>query len=103
MEWKEYIYIYIYIYQSKQERDTIPLRPSPTYVQEYRKTKGVKIWCVGAVSLCNKESLDMGHGSCYSVNGCPLNYFKKIFMKKKKKEVRIKLVSTLKTIVNRLF
>ena len=30
----------------------------PAYVQEYRKAKGEKIWCVGPVSLCNKESLD---------------------------------------------
>ena len=44
------IYIYIYIYQSKQERDTIPLRPSPAYVQEYRnskdkRSKNLVRWC----------------------------------------------------------
>lgn len=28
------------------------------YVKEYRKTVGGKLWCVGPVSLCNKEHLD---------------------------------------------
>lgn len=31
----------------------------PAYVQEYRKTIGEKIWCIGPVSLCNKDTLDM--------------------------------------------
>ncbi|XVF07800.1 hypothetical protein REPUB_Repub06bG0171000 [Reevesia pubescens] len=29
------------------------------YVEEYRKAKGDKIWCIGPVSLCNKGKLDM--------------------------------------------
>ena len=33
----------------------------------------------------------------------PWTILRKFLLKKKKKEVRIKLVSTLKTIVNRLF
>lgn len=28
------------------------------YVEEYRKVKGHKIWCIGPLSLCNKEDLD---------------------------------------------
>ncbi|KAG6693501.1 hypothetical protein I3842_09G003600 [Carya illinoinensis] len=31
----------------------------PAYVQEYRKTIEEKIWCIGPVSLCNKDTLDM--------------------------------------------
>ncbi|XVF55568.1 hypothetical protein PTKIN_Ptkin06aG0046400 [Pterospermum kingtungense] len=29
------------------------------YVEAYKKAKGDKIWCIGPVSLCNKEKLDM--------------------------------------------
>lgn len=29
------------------------------YMEEYKKAKGDKIWCIGPVSLCNKEKLDM--------------------------------------------
>lgn len=29
------------------------------YIKEYRKATGNKIWCVGPVSLCNKDALDM--------------------------------------------
>ncbi|KAF8395296.1 hypothetical protein HHK36_019239 [Tetracentron sinense] len=28
------------------------------YVEEYKKAKGKKVWCIGPVSLCNKETLD---------------------------------------------
>ncbi|PIN14741.1 UDP-glucuronosyl and UDP-glucosyl transferase [Handroanthus impetiginosus] len=28
------------------------------YVKEYIRTKGKKVWCIGPVSLCNKDSLD---------------------------------------------
>lgn len=28
------------------------------YVQEFRKARGDKVWCIGPVSLCNKENLD---------------------------------------------
>ncbi|KAL3754033.1 hypothetical protein ACJRO7_001299 [Eucalyptus globulus] len=31
------------------------------YVQEYRKTKGNKVWCVGPVSLCNTGDSDKAH------------------------------------------
>lgn len=31
----------------------------PAYLQQYRKTIGGKIWCIGPVSLCNKEKSDM--------------------------------------------
>jgi hypothetical protein len=31
----------------------------PAYVQEYRKTIGGKIWCIGPVSLRNKDNSDM--------------------------------------------
>uniref|UniRef100_A0AAT9PXX3 Glycosyltransferase n=1 Tax=Panax notoginseng TaxID=44586 RepID=A0AAT9PXX3_9APIA len=30
----------------------------PEYVKEYKKVKGKKIWCIGPVSLCNKDTLD---------------------------------------------
>ncbi|KAF6134395.1 hypothetical protein GIB67_005787 [Kingdonia uniflora] len=30
----------------------------PRYVEEYKKAKGNKIWCLGPVSLCNKEAVD---------------------------------------------
>ncbi|KAJ4705029.1 Glycosyltransferase [Melia azedarach] len=28
------------------------------YVKEYKKVRGGKVWCVGPVSFCNKESID---------------------------------------------
>ncbi|XP_002519439.2 UDP-glycosyltransferase 73C1 [Ricinus communis] len=28
------------------------------YVQEYKKVRGDKVWCIGPVSLCNKDNLD---------------------------------------------
>ncbi|KAM3205388.1 UDP-glycosyltransferase 73C25 [Capsicum annuum] len=31
----------------------------PTYEKEYRKVKGKKVWCVGPVSMCNKDSEDL--------------------------------------------
>ncbi|THG15983.1 UDP-glycosyltransferase 73C3-like isoform X2 [Camellia sinensis] len=30
----------------------------PRYVDEFRKVKGDKVWCVGPLSLCNKDNLD---------------------------------------------
>jgi hypothetical protein len=30
----------------------------PAYVEEYRKVTGQRVWCIGPVSLCNKENLD---------------------------------------------
>lgn len=30
----------------------------PAYVEEYRKARNGKLWCIGPVSLCNKENLD---------------------------------------------
>ncbi|KAF2289843.1 hypothetical protein GH714_038880 [Hevea brasiliensis] len=30
----------------------------PAYVQEFKKARGDKVWCVGPVSLCNKDNLD---------------------------------------------
>lgn len=30
----------------------------PNYVREYRKAIGINVWCIGPVSLCNKENLD---------------------------------------------
>ncbi|XVE90457.1 hypothetical protein DITRI_Ditri20bG0079400 [Diplodiscus trichospermus] len=30
----------------------------PEYVREYRKARGYKVWCIGPVSLCNKDRLD---------------------------------------------
>ncbi|XP_004306178.1 PREDICTED: UDP-glycosyltransferase 73C1-like [Fragaria vesca subsp. vesca] len=30
----------------------------PAYVQEYKKVKKDKVWCVGPASLCNKDDLD---------------------------------------------
>ncbi|KAI6697980.1 hypothetical protein NL676_018099 [Syzygium grande] len=39
------------------------------YVQEYRKTKGNKVWCVGPVSLCNEGDSDKAHrGNESSIN-----------------------------------
>ncbi|KAL3754034.1 hypothetical protein ACJRO7_001300 [Eucalyptus globulus] len=39
------------------------------YVQEYRKTKGDKVWCVGPVSLCNEGDSDKAHrGNRSSIN-----------------------------------
>ncbi|KAI3473299.1 hypothetical protein Pfo_028543 [Paulownia fortunei] len=31
----------------------------PEYVKEYSKAKGEKVWCIGPVSLCNTDSLDL--------------------------------------------
>ncbi|KAA8516607.1 hypothetical protein F0562_016887 [Nyssa sinensis] len=30
----------------------------PAYVEEFRKVRGSKVWCIGPVSLCNKENVD---------------------------------------------
>ncbi|OAY42786.1 UDP-glycosyltransferase 73C1 [Manihot esculenta] len=30
----------------------------PAYVQEFKKARGDKVWCIGPVSLCNKDDLD---------------------------------------------
>ncbi|CAI9097909.1 OLC1v1034428C1 [Oldenlandia corymbosa var. corymbosa] len=30
----------------------------PNYVEEYRKARGKKVWCIGPVSLCNVDNLD---------------------------------------------
>ncbi|KAK4392142.1 UDP-glycosyltransferase 73E1 [Sesamum angolense] len=30
----------------------------PEYIKEYKKTKGKRLWCVGPVSLCNKDYSD---------------------------------------------
>ena len=30
----------------------------PRYVDEYRKIRGDKVWCIGPLSLCNKDNLD---------------------------------------------
>ncbi|KAI7996861.1 UDP-glycosyltransferase 73C3 [Camellia lanceoleosa] len=30
----------------------------PRYVEQFRKVKGDKVWCIGPVSLCNKDNLD---------------------------------------------
>ncbi|KAF5945710.1 hypothetical protein HYC85_015938 [Camellia sinensis] len=30
----------------------------PRYVDRYRKEKGDKVWCIGLLSLCNKDHLD---------------------------------------------
>ncbi|PON31762.1 UDP-glucuronosyl/UDP-glucosyltransferase [Parasponia andersonii] len=30
----------------------------PKYVEEYKKARNGKVWCVGPVSLCNKDNLD---------------------------------------------
>ncbi|KAG4166811.1 hypothetical protein ERO13_A13G155800v2 [Gossypium hirsutum] len=30
----------------------------PEYVKEYKKTREDKVWCIGPVSLCNKEAMD---------------------------------------------
>ncbi|KAL7170298.1 hypothetical protein ACSBR2_035214 [Camellia fascicularis] len=30
----------------------------PRYVERYRKVKGDKVWCIGPLSLCNKNNLD---------------------------------------------
>ncbi|KAF7849299.1 hypothetical protein BT93_L1004 [Corymbia citriodora subsp. variegata] len=39
------------------------------YVQECRKTKGDKVWCVGPVSLCNEGDSDKAHrGNKSSIN-----------------------------------
>ncbi|KAL3628430.1 UDP-glucoronosyl and UDP-glucosyl transferase [Castilleja foliolosa] len=41
----------------------------PEYVEGYSKAKGEKVWCIGPVSLCNKDSLDLSErgnkGSVY--------------------------------------
>ncbi|XP_073317516.1 UDP-glycosyltransferase 73C25-like [Primulina huaijiensis] len=39
------------------------------YVKEYSKVKGEKVWCIGPVSLCNKNSLDLvDRGNKASIN-----------------------------------
>ncbi|KAK6140121.1 hypothetical protein DH2020_026119 [Rehmannia glutinosa] len=41
----------------------------PEYVKGYSKAKGEKVWCVGPVSLCNKDNLDLSHrGNKASIN-----------------------------------
>ncbi|KAJ7972310.1 Glycosyltransferase [Quillaja saponaria] len=30
----------------------------PAYVKDYKKAKGDKVWCIGPVSVCNKDELD---------------------------------------------
>ncbi|XP_059646801.1 UDP-glycosyltransferase 73E1-like [Cornus florida] len=30
----------------------------PAYIEEFRKVRGCKVWCIGPVSLCNKENVD---------------------------------------------
>ncbi|KAG6752883.1 hypothetical protein POTOM_042923 [Populus tomentosa] len=33
----------------------------PEYVQEYKRATGGKVWCVGPVSVCNKDDIDKAH------------------------------------------
>jgi UDP-glucosyl transferase 73C len=33
----------------------------PAYVQEYERATGGKVWCVGPVSVCNKDDVDKVH------------------------------------------
>ncbi|KAE8702328.1 UDP-glycosyltransferase 73C5-like [Hibiscus syriacus] len=33
----------------------------PAYVNEFKKTRGDKVWCIGPVSLCNKDAIDKAH------------------------------------------
>ncbi|KAE8707858.1 UDP-glycosyltransferase 73C1 [Hibiscus syriacus] len=33
----------------------------PAYVNEFKKTRGDKVWCIGPVSLCNKDVIDKAH------------------------------------------
>ncbi|PIA54932.1 hypothetical protein AQUCO_00901086v1 [Aquilegia coerulea] len=41
----------------------------PKYVKDYQKVKGNKAWCIGPVSLCNKEYLDKAErGNKASIN-----------------------------------
>ncbi|KAL7137494.1 hypothetical protein ABFS83_10G096100 [Erythranthe nasuta] len=41
----------------------------PEYVKGYSKAKGEKVWCIGPVSLCNKDSLDLSErGNTSSIN-----------------------------------
>lgn len=45
----------------------------PEYVREYRKAIGINVWCIGPVSLCNKENLDKaerGRSMSSVVDGC---------------------------------
>ncbi|GAV66017.1 UDPGT domain-containing protein [Cephalotus follicularis] len=30
----------------------------PAYIEQFRKARGGKVWCIGPVSLCNKEDID---------------------------------------------
>nr|DAD28608.1 TPA_asm: hypothetical protein HUJ06_030076 [Nelumbo nucifera] len=40
------------------------------YAEEYKKAKGMKAWCIGPVSLCNKELLDkVERGNKASIDG----------------------------------
>ncbi|KAF8395294.1 hypothetical protein HHK36_019237 [Tetracentron sinense] len=42
----------------------------PGYVEEYKKAKGEKVFCIGSVSLCNKEILDKAErGNKASIDG----------------------------------
>ncbi|KAJ4839973.1 hypothetical protein Tsubulata_033646 [Turnera subulata] len=45
---------YGFIINSFEELET-------TYIQEFIKARGCKVWCIGPVSLCNKENLDKVH------------------------------------------
>ncbi|KAL3536214.1 hypothetical protein ACH5RR_004675 [Cinchona calisaya] len=41
----------------------------PDYVRQYKKAKGKGVWCIGPVSLCNKEKLDKAErGNQASIN-----------------------------------
>ncbi|KAJ4705028.1 Glycosyltransferase [Melia azedarach] len=43
------------------------------YVKEYKKVRGGKVWCVGPVSFCNKESIDKaerGKKAAIDINEC---------------------------------
>ncbi|KAJ4718357.1 Glycosyltransferase [Melia azedarach] len=42
----------------------------PAYVEEYKKARNGKVWCVGPVSLCNKEEKDkVERGNKASIDG----------------------------------
>ncbi|XP_031276321.1 UDP-glycosyltransferase 73C3-like [Pistacia vera] len=41
-----------------------------SYIKEFRKVRGDKVWCIGPVSLCNKENLDkFERGDKASIDG----------------------------------
>ncbi|KAJ7972311.1 Glycosyltransferase [Quillaja saponaria] len=47
---------------------TLLAKLEPAYVKDYKKAKGDKVWCIGPVSLCNKDELDKARRGNYKAS-----------------------------------